>query len=206
MGVFDMNPQGSSNYWNYSAADKDNYMTSITGTVVEIIRKQGTDYATKQPKVWKDGSPRAVFQVVVKGQSGRELSWVFEMFTKNRETNQRVFTKPAQAIADALDPDGKGNPSLEDLLGMMVTISTQEGVYNQTHPRPFHVQILGQGDVQSVRGATDLLAQTSQPQAPVQQVQPQVQQAPSLMQQRVQEAEQALGYGSDELYGEEIPF
>lgn len=204
MGVFDLNAQGSGNYWNYSGSDKPNYMTSITGTVVEVIRKQGTDYATKQPKVWKDGSPRAVFQLMVKGASGRELGWVFEMFTKNRETGQRVLTKPAQAIADALDPNGGGTPSLEDLLGLNVTISTEEGVYNQTHPRPFHMVINGPGDMESVRGATDLLAAQAQPQP---QPQPSAyQQAPTALQQQVQAAGQALGYEQDELYGEDIPF
>ena len=161
MGVFDMKPASSGQYWNYSNESKDGYMPSITGTVVEVIRKQGTDYATRQPKTWPDGSPRAVFQLNILGKSGRELGWVFEMFTKDRSTGQRVFTKPAQAIADALDPEGDAMPSLEDLLGREVTISTEPGVYNQTHPRPFKVVINGMGDQSKVRGAKDLLSTTS---------------------------------------------
>lgn len=198
MGVFDL--KGSSNGWNYSDKTKAGYAPTIEGTVVEISNPQAIDYVSKQPKFWPDGNPIRNLRVTLKGRSGRELSWVFSPKSLS-----------AEACLKALDPAGSRDyVSIEELLGKFVRISTEEGVYNQAHPRPWEVTVLGDGDIAAVRGLVDL---STMPQQAPQQEKP----APTVMAAAQQRAAQALGFGPApatvpsndpvyDLYAEDIPF
>lgn len=169
MSIFDLKG-GASNGWNYSDKNKPGYMNSITGTVVEISNPQALNFSTKQPEFWKDGNPKRNLCVTIKGQSGRELNWTFAPRGHG-----------SQACLTALDPQGiRPAVNIEELLGKMITVTTQEGVYNAQNPRPWHVQILGQGDVASVRGIVDL--EKPQAQQPMAQPQPQPQSQPPMPQ------------------------
>lgn len=195
MGVFDL--KGSSNGWNYSDKTKPGYQPAIEGTVVEISNPQAIDYVTKQPKCWPDGNPIRNLRVTLKGRSGRELSWVFSPKSLS-----------AEACLKALDPAGdRDYVSIEEMLGKFVRVETEEGVYNQAHPRPWKVTVLGDGDVVSVRGIVDLSTMTQQPAK-------QEQAAPTAVAAAQQRAAQTLGFGAQqqssqaayELYAEDIPF
>ena len=179
MSMFDLKG-GSSNSWNYSDKNKEGYMESITGTVIEISNPQVCYYQTKQPEFWPDGNPKRQLCVIVKGQSGKELAWYFS-----------PRSKAADACLYALDPNGmKPRVSIEEMLGKMVTISTQPGVYNNQNPRPWNVVIVGDGDMASVRGMVDLSQVQQQPQSQQQQQQPQQTQPVQQYQQPAQQYQQ----------------
>ena len=158
MSMFDLKGGSSGNNWNYSDKGKEGYSEYIDGTVIELSNPQSINYATKQPEVWKDGNPKRNFRVILFTTDGSEKAFTFS-----------PKSKAAEAFLTALDPDGtKAHVSLEEVLGKMVRIQTQDGVYNQAHPRPWWVTVYGDGDVNKVRGVIDLSAQQPQ-QAPRQQ-------------------------------------
>lgn len=196
MSVFDLKgSSGSGNNWNYSRPNEAGYMECIEGTVVEVSNPQSINYATKQPETWSDGNPKRNLCLVIKGRSGQELAWIFS-----------PKSRASEACTMALDPqNAKEHVSIEEILGKMIRVQTQAGSYNSVNPRPWWVTILGDGDVQAVRGVVDL----SKQQAPVMQKQASApliqmaqhiqqetqQQAPApQIQQAQQQAAQALGY------------
>lgn len=147
MGIFDL--KGGSASWNYHDESKAGYMTSITGTVVEISNPQARDYNTGKPKFWDDGNPVRNLCITVRGQSGKEVAWFFS-----------PKSVAADACLKALDPDdARESVSIEELLGKNVTISTKPGAYNAKHPRPWAVVVNGDGDQSAVRGLKDLSQQ-----------------------------------------------
>ena len=196
MGMFDLKGGSEGNNWNYSDNTKQNYSEMIEGTVVEISNPQARDYNTGQPATWPDGNPKRNLMLTLRNQAGQELTWTFS-----------PRSAAANACLAALDPQGtREQVSIEELLGKFVRVQTQGGVYNAQHPRPWWLTILGEGEVNAVRGLKDL----SQPQptsmsgmpapqaAPVQQtppppVQQQQQPAPQI-QAAQQRAAEALGF------------
>ena len=203
MSMFDLKGGSNGNSWNYHDKNKEGFMEMIEGTVVEISNPQSINYATKQPETWSDGNPKRNLRLIIRGRSGQELAWTFS-----------PKSNAANACLAALDPQGtRDRVSIEEMLGKFVRVQTQDGVYNQAHPRPWWVTILGDGEANMVRGLIDL----SQPQnsmpgmpapqpAPVQQTPPPpVQQAaapmpqqqapaPTAMQVAQQQAAQAMGF------------
>jgi len=194
--MFDLKGGSEGNNWNYSDNTKQNYSEMIEGTVVEISNPQARDYNTGQPATWPDGNPKRNLMLTLRNQAGQELTWTFS-----------PRSAAANACLAALDPQGtREQVSIEELLGKFVRVQTQGGVYNAQHPRPWWLTILGEGEVNAVRGLKDL----SQPQptsmsgmpapqaAPVQQtppppVQQQQQPAPQI-QAAQQRAAEALGF------------
>lgn len=191
MSVFDLKGGGSGNNWNYSDPNKQGFMEMIEGTIVEISNPQSINFGTKKPEFWDDGNPKRNLCVIVKGRSGQELNWIFA-----------PKSNAANACLAALDPQGdRPQVSIEELLGKMVRIQTQTGVYNSQNPRPWWVTILGDGDIQSVRGIKDLSQGQPMQQLLVPQQQRQVQAPPTQQQAPApqvqyaqQQAAQALGY------------
>ena len=147
MSMFDLKGGGSSN-WNYSDPDKAGYMEKITGTVVEISNPQVIDFMTKKPAFWDDGNPKRQLKVVIQGQSGKELAW----YIAGKKS------AAAQAVLKGLiDFHGdKETISIDELLGLNVTIETKPGSYGLKKPRPWSVTINGEGDTSAVRGLIDL--------------------------------------------------
>lgn len=181
MSMFDLKGGSNGNGWNYSENNKPGYMEMIEGTVVEISNPQARDFNTKQPVFWDDGNPKRNLQLIIRGRSGQELAWTFA-----------PRSAATDACLGALDPQGtREQVSIEELLGKFVRIQTQGGVYNRQHPRPWWVTILGDGEVNMVRGLKDLSQQ--QPQqapapAPAQQTPP----PPTQFQVAQQAAQQAV--------------
>lgn len=196
MSMWDLKGNSGGNYWNYSNPQNEGYMTQLTGTVVEMRFTQKIDFNTKKPAVWPDGNPRLVLNIYILGQSGRELDWVIE-----------PKGNAAQAILAGLDPQGnKAAVSFKDLLGKNITVSTQEGVYRKNNPRPWYVQVNGEGDHNAVRGAFDFSPQQVRPEVqPQAQPQPQPQQSFS-PQSPVAQAFQQHARPVDAYAGEDIPF
>lgn len=196
MGIFDL--KGNSASWNYHDEDKPGYMTSITGTVVEISNPQARDYNTGKPRFWDDGNPVRNLCLTIKGQSGKELAWFFS-----------PKSAAAEACLKALDPnDERESVSIEELLGKSVTISTKPGAYNAKHPRPWGVVVNGDGDKGSVRGLKDL-SQQQQPQLAAE-----ADGADSSVAAAQKKAAEALGFqqpapaidATTSVYDEDIPF
>lgn len=201
MSVFDLKGSSGGNGWNYSDPQKQGYMEMIEGTVVEISNPQSINYGTKQPEVWPDGNPKRNLRLVIKGKSGRELSWTFAPRSKS-----------AEACLAALDPQGtRPQVNIEELLGKFVRVQTQAGVYNSQNPRPWWVTLLGEGDAGSVRGLIDLSQQQPQQQQPAPAPQPQPAPAPQpqpvpQIQQAQQQAAQALGYAQPQAPANQVPY
>lgn len=153
MGIFDLKGSNS-NSWNYADSSKPGYSTRLIGTVIEISNPQKINYVTKQPETWPDGNPKRNLKLTLVDSVGQETTWTFA-----------PRSAAATACLNALDPkDDRARVSIEELLGKMIVVSTQEGVYNQAHPRPWNVQVQGDGQVNAVRGIRDLSQTAAQPQ------------------------------------------
>lgn len=167
MGVFDIKG-GSSKFWNFSNSQNPGYMEYLEGTVVEIIYTQKYNVKTHQPEFWPEGDPKMQFHVVLRGRSGQELTWPIDRKSVG-----------VDACLAALDPDGsKSTVSFEELLGKFVRVQTQAGDYGNGRPRPWWVTILGDGEVNMVRGLTDRSPDNKQPHQRQQTPPPPVQQTP----------------------------
>lgn len=146
MSMFDMkNSQGAG--WNYSDPDKPGFSVTLKGTVVEISNPQALDYNTREPRFWPDGNPVRNLRLTVLTADGSEKNWVFAPKSKSWE-----------ACLAALDPNGDrvDRISLEELLGKSIIISTKDGAYNAKRPRPWRVDVMGDGQQHLVRGVVDL--------------------------------------------------
>lgn len=138
---------GSSNSWNYSDNTKDNYSEQLGGQVVEIRYVQALDFQTKQPKFWPDGNPQTNFRIIVLS-GGHEFAWTISTAAKSAAI---------QAIGTALGVQPGNKINVGDLLGKNVVITTKPGSYNSNRPRPWWVQIQGDGDPAMVRGLVNEL-------------------------------------------------
>ena len=171
--------------WNFSNPDKENYMTVIEGTVVEWTHPVRKIWGTQQDDCWPNGDPKRDWSFFIRGRSGRELIWRFKPGSDKKPTVAR------RAIAAGLQAAG-GN-RIEDIIGKFVRISTEEGKYGLGNPRPWTVEILGEGELDKVRGV-----QYPDEKLP-RDVQAQVNQAGAAA------ALKAVGSNA-EVYGEDIPF
>ncbi|MEO0606575.1 MAG: hypothetical protein AAF211_34425, partial [Myxococcota bacterium] len=89
--------------------------TTIKGTVVGIRETQATDYKTKQPEHWPDGSPKMVPIVTVQTEQHedaeddgrRDIYLRAGLYTAFREILKKTFTK---------------SPSDDELLGATLTM------------------------------------------------------------------------------------
>lgn len=190
LGFENRGGNGSGNNWNYSDPNKEGYMLQLQGTVVEIKEVPATKFNSNEIDRWPDGNPKLNIALVIQGQSGRELEWVF---------SPGGIQRPTQAMAacrSALQAAGKPAESVAELGGLFISVATQEAPqgfsYGAQNPRPWAVQVLGQGQV-PFRGVHEYTEQANvaqqQPQAaaptqqpapvaqPVQPVQPVAQQA-----------------------------
>ena len=140
---------GAGNAWNYAHPDKDEFSTEIQGTVVEINKVQSINFSTKMPEFWPDGNPKANCQFVIQGQSGREKTWSIT-------PKSAAWEAVVQALV-AFNPNAQG---IDDIGGLMIHVRTEmppQGFgYSQGNPRPWAVQVLGQGAAQ-FRGTNDLI-------------------------------------------------
>ena len=183
MSIFDLKGGGSdSNVWNYSDNSKANYTEFIQGTCVEISNPQARDFNTGKPAFWDDGNPKRNLKVTLLQNDGAEISWIFS-----------PKSDAADACKAALDPnDTRAKVNIEELLGKMLTISTEPGSYNARNHRPWTVVVHGDGQINMVRGINDFTKQPAQQQQPAPQQQAPAQQAPTALQFAMNQAQQAV--------------
>ena len=129
MSIFDVK---KSSAWNYTHAEKADYIDTLGGVVVGMDNPQAYDYRTKQPRKWDDGTPVRNIRLFIAIADGSERSVTF---------------RPKGALYDAIVKAGDLG-SLTELVGRNITISTEPGAYSVTNPRPWKVIV---GDV--VEGA-----------------------------------------------------
>lgn len=181
MSIFDINgaKTGSNNGWNYSDPNKPDYKPQIQGTVVQIKEVQSVNFMTKKPEFWPDGNPKLNVGIVIQDQNGTEYDWIFSPKSAG-----------ADALAAALGPQAT---SMLEVAGKVIQVTTWEpqngGKWAAGNPRPWQVQVLGQGQI-PYRGTVQYQGNKAgqQPQQQVQQQpvqqyqqQPQQQQAPRIV-------------------------
>ena len=136
---------GESKAWNYSNSSKENYLECIEGTVVEFSKPQHTNFSTREPEFWPNGEPKLDWCLTIRGRTGKELNWRFAPGSASKPK------APRRALTDALETiDAE---YVEDILGKFVRVRTQAGTYNMQNPRPWFVEILGEGETDKVRGS-----------------------------------------------------
>ena len=139
---------GGGTSWNYSDDSKANYSETLAGTVVEISYVQKMKYGTNEPEYHSDGNPKTLWRFSIVDTAGNEFTW---WFSTNRDSNA------VKACGLALLADGRNGKrwKISELLGKFVVVSTKAGSYNMQRPRPWKVEIKGNGDQSQVRGCYD---------------------------------------------------
>ena len=152
MSSFNNEPKKGSafRYWHYSNPSVEDYTLKTGGVVIEIGEGWEKNSKTGKYLTWENtGNPIRYWYIIMKNRkSGDEICWTFKPRT----------SVAAQACFSALDPMNKrpaGSVDLEELLGKIIEVSTQDGVYNGAHPRPFTVRIIGSDPNVPVRGMVD---------------------------------------------------
>jgi len=141
MSILDFESNESSgSFWNYSDETKDNYTPKLTGDVTLIETVQARDFKTKQPVFWDDGNPKLNIRITVAMPDDSELKWTFSPGGRGDKA-----TAAMKAVRQGLVKASKPGESVSELGGCAVTIETKPGVYNQSHPRPWHVVVHGDG-------------------------------------------------------------
>lgn len=188
MSILDPMESSTGSNWNYSDSEKDNFALRIDGTVVALGTPQALDFNSRQPKFWPDGNPVLNVSVTLEQADGSDVTWTFSPGGKKEKMSVAM-----RAIVDACTAAGL-KPSVRSLAGKNVTIWTQDGAYNAKHPRPWGVQINGEGTAE-FRGideddANNRPASASRPAAQSMQ---QVAQSNPMMAQAMQQAANAIG-------------
>lgn len=170
-------------YWNFSKPGNDNFMPSITGTVVKISASQERNWnpATRKfegYKFWDDGNAKLMYVLHIRDDNGSE--WLHEIKPKS------------MAMMEDWLPQCPGR-NLVGLLGMEIKVDAEQPVVNpntgeaipfsSAMRRHFKVAVIGQGKYASEgvdsesfrkvmerkRGQQQPVPQQPVPQHPVQQ-------------------------------------
>lgn len=164
MSVLDFGPESNGNWWNYSDQNKPGYSPVLEGTVVKMFAQPHLNYVTKQPETWPNGEPKYNIAVTIQDTNNNQFNWSFK---PNKNSGA------GHAICEALESVGLS--TVRELYGMYIRVTTQDGNYNQAHPRPWKVEVLGQGKAQLLGIEDENSVQVKKPQ-PSTQPAPQVQQ------------------------------
>ena len=179
MSIFEFEGgSGSGRSWNATKPGEPGYTPQITGDVVELAEVQALDYNTKKPVFWPEGNPKLNVRMTLMQADGTEIDWTFSPGGRGDRASAAM-----KAVRTALQNAGFPGVSLTEIAGCNITVVTQDGVYNNSHPRPWGVQINGKGN-SAYRGVKKFQpqAQQPQPQQPVMQapLQQQVAQNPGM--------------------------
>ena len=189
---------GDGNFWNYGNPEKDNYSPMLVGRLVELSDPCATKYMSQEIDRWDDGNPKRNIRMAILDGAGNEFLWDFNPGSKSKPSMAML------ACANALVAAGIKAPGLEDMLGMVISIQTQEPPqgfkYGAGAPRPWQVQIMDAnvGEHRGTKHIPDPRTEGAQA-APA----PQMQQAqapmPTQLQQAVQNASNAMGFNQPQV-------
>lgn len=187
------NTNADGNFWNYNHPEKDNYSPVLMGRLVELADPPATKFQSSEIDRWDDGNCKRNIRMTIQDGAGNEFLWDFGPGSKKNPS--RALT----ACAAALQAAGIQANGLEDMLGMVISISTQEPPqgfqYGAGSPRPWTVQIMD-ANVGEHRGTKHIPdpreagAQAPAPSPVAQAPAP----MPSQLQNAVQNASQAMGF------------
>ena len=120
MSIFDVK---KSSAWNYTHAEKADYIDTLGGVVVGMDNPQAYQYQTGKKLYWDNGAPKRNIRLFVATDNGEKSI---------------TFT-PKSALFNAFaatDID-----SFEDLVGRKVKVTTKDGKYWLENPRPWTVEV-----------------------------------------------------------------
>lgn len=195
MGFFDFDrgSNNNGNFWNYGNPEKDGYSPMLMGRLVELSDPMATKFKSNEIDRWDDGNPKRNIRMAIVDSAGNEFLWDFGPGSKSKPSN--AMTACANALA-AANIQAKG---LEDMLGMVISIQTQEPPqgfsYGAGAPRPWQVQIVdpNKGEHRGTKHIPDPLTEGAQAPAAAPVAQPQAP-MPSQLQNAVQNAANAMGF------------
>ena len=187
------NANADGNFWNYGNPEKDNYSPVLMGRLVELADPPATKFMSQEIDRWDDGNPKRNIRMVILDGAGNEFLWDFMPGSKAKPSNAMA------ACAAALQASGIQATGLEDMLGMVISIQTQEPPqgfkYGAGTPRPWQVQIVDAtvGEHRGTRHIVDPVTEGTQMPAKPAVAQPQAP-MPSQLQNAVQNASNAMGF------------
>ena len=187
------NANTDGNFWNYGNPEKDGYSPMLMGRVVELSDPCATKYMSNEIDRWDDGNAKRNIRMAIVDGAGNEFLWDFGPGSKKNPS--RAMQACAAALAEAnIQANG-----LEDMLGMVISVSTNEPPqgfkYGAGAPRPWEVHIIDPNkgehrgtkhipDPREVGAQAPAAAQVTQAPAPM----------PSQLQNAVQNAANAMGF------------
>lgn len=128
--------------WNYSKPNKPGYSTTLVGTVLAIQEVQKMTWTpngnSSAPEFWPDGNPKLNIRMALATEAGELKTFTFQPAGKEA----RMGRKPSIHM-DLFHLTG--DTDMANLIGKTISISTQEGMYGQGNPRPWHVQLVEAG-------------------------------------------------------------
>lgn len=187
------NTNTDGNFWNYGNPEKDNYSPVLIGRLVELADPPATKFRSNEIDRWDDGNCKRNIRMTIVDGAGNEFLWDFGPGSKRNPS--RALQACAAALAEA-NIQGNG---LEDLLGMVISIQTQEPPqgfsYGAGSPRPWevHIQDRNKGENRGTKHIPDPREEVAQA-TPKPQVQQAPAQMPAQLQNAVQNASQAMGF------------
>ena len=141
-----LNPVSSSNRWNFSNQQREDFSLEFVGTVLCMQEVQARTYNPNSnrpgaPRFWDDGNPMMNIRVGFADQNGQFKTFTFQPAGKA----QREGKKPSVHMQlFALT----GNTSMENLIGKTVkletwTVNPETGQpWGQGNPRQFKVELV----------------------------------------------------------------
>ena len=187
------NTSAAGNFWNYNKPEKDNYSPMLIGRLVELSDPPATKFKSTEIDRWDDGNCKRNIRMTIVDGAGNEFLWDFGPGSKRNPS--RALQACAAAMAEA-NLQGNG---LEDMLGMVLCIQTQEPPqgfsYGAGSPRPWevHIQDANKGENRGTKHIPDPREEAAQAPAaaPVAQTQAPM---PNQLQNAVQNAANAMGF------------
>lgn len=194
------NTSAAGNFWNYGSPEKDGYSPTLIGRLVELSDPCATKFQSNEIDRWDDGNAKRNIRMAIVDGAGNEFLWDFGPGSKKNPS------RALQACAAAMAEANIQATGLEDMLGMVISIQTQEPPqgfkYGSGAPRPWEVHIVDptKGEHRGTKHIPDPREEAAQA-AP----KPMVQQAPAPMptqlQHAVQNAANAMGFQPQQQQG-----
>lgn len=133
---------GNSYSWNYSNAEKPDYMQELVGTVRSIQWVQGREFSTNgpgRPQFWPDGKPRMNIRIALSCPDGKYRTFTFSPASKAARKGEKYSIH--------MELFKIGGNSMDNLIGKTILLKTwgHSSEYGPGKPRPFTVELQQDG-------------------------------------------------------------